>query len=369
MRLIPQGIRGNCHGTGEKTGRVMFASARIRFHIGTAVFRLVHSSSQLYNGDLWFRNPSASPPKHTSRTQTLPPLRSLYRRRTGSVRGPASPPLLPQAAGRRVRLQGVIGLFFVVRRSKDSLIRHLEMNAASAPSKLYSDDVSLIVVLLDVNPFFWASSAAAAGDSASSHHPTTTLAFSKLLNHVRPPNLCLNGEESHQDLKSNPQDSVFIRSSHCSIPFSSSTSSTRSSLLPPASTPAATSMTRETVKGGQQVVVCPPSAQRFFVGWRSLWSRIGFRGRAPIRWSPLVYLPCYLDLSLLHCAVSYDGFFLLFEMFFLFSCGCMVLDCGTDTQRVFRSRARHPQPRVSSTFYRFYACRVLQMDLNSMLLM
>ncbi|RWW06732.1 hypothetical protein GW17_00029920 [Ensete ventricosum] len=151
MRLIPQGIRGNCHGTGEKTGRVMFASARIRFHIGTAVFRLVHSSSQLYNGDLWFRNPSASPPKHTSRTQTLPPLRSLYRRRTGSVRGPASPPLLPQAAGRRVR-----------------------------------HDVSLIVVLLDVNPFFWASSAAAAGDSASSHHPTTTLAFSKLLNHVIP---------------------------------------------------------------------------------------------------------------------------------------------------------------------------------------
>ncbi|THU60883.1 hypothetical protein C4D60_Mb07t17420 [Musa balbisiana] len=60
------------------------------------------------------------------------------------------------------------------------------MNAASAPSKLYSDDVSLIVVLLDANPFFWASSAAAAGDSASSHHPTTTLPFSKLLNHVIP---------------------------------------------------------------------------------------------------------------------------------------------------------------------------------------
>ncbi|XVE95466.1 hypothetical protein REPUB_Repub02eG0100000 [Reevesia pubescens] len=29
---------------------------------------------------------------------------------------------------------------------------------ASAPAKLYADDVSLVVVLLDTNPFFWASS-------------------------------------------------------------------------------------------------------------------------------------------------------------------------------------------------------------------
>ncbi|XVF39357.1 hypothetical protein PTKIN_Ptkin01aG0028300 [Pterospermum kingtungense] len=29
---------------------------------------------------------------------------------------------------------------------------------ASAPSKLYADYVSLVVVLLDTNPFFWSSS-------------------------------------------------------------------------------------------------------------------------------------------------------------------------------------------------------------------
>ncbi|WOL19129.1 general transcription and DNA repair factor IIH subunit TFB4 isoform X1 [Canna indica] len=87
------------------------------------------------------------------------------------------------------------------------------MNSVSTPSKLYSgnftyissspflyflpplmgllilwqsDDVSLIVVLLDVNPFFWASSAASVGDSTSPHHPTAILSFSKLLNHVIP---------------------------------------------------------------------------------------------------------------------------------------------------------------------------------------
>nr|XP_018683987.1 PREDICTED: uncharacterized protein LOC103991438 isoform X4 [Musa acuminata subsp. malaccensis] len=104
-----------------------------------------------------------------------------------------------------------------------------------------------------------------------------------------------------------PSPSFLIMSSHCSIPFSSSTSSTRSSLLPPASTPVATSTTRETVEGDQHVGVCPPSVRRFFVGWRSLWSRTGSRGRAPTRWSPLVYLPCSLDRSLLHCAI-YRGF-------------------------------------------------------------
>ncbi|XP_050213232.1 general transcription and DNA repair factor IIH subunit TFB4 isoform X2 [Mercurialis annua] len=40
---------------------------------------------------------------------------------------------------------------------------------ASAPSKLYSDDVSLVVVLLDTNPFFWA---------------TSSLPFSQFLSHV-----------------------------------------------------------------------------------------------------------------------------------------------------------------------------------------
>ncbi|KAJ6809562.1 putative general transcription factor IIH subunit 3 [Iris pallida] len=46
---------------------------------------------------------------------------------------------------------------------------------AAAPSKLYSDDVSLAVVLLDTNPFFWASAAA-----------SSSLPFSKFLNHVIP---------------------------------------------------------------------------------------------------------------------------------------------------------------------------------------
>lgn len=40
---------------------------------------------------------------------------------------------------------------------------------ASAPSKLYSDDVSLVVMLLDTNPFFWSSS---------------SLSFSQFLTHV-----------------------------------------------------------------------------------------------------------------------------------------------------------------------------------------
>ncbi|KAG6655528.1 general transcription and DNA repair factor IIH subunit TFB4 isoform X1 [Carya illinoinensis] len=40
---------------------------------------------------------------------------------------------------------------------------------ASAPSKLYADDVSLLVVLLDTNPFFWSS---------------FSLPFSKFLSHV-----------------------------------------------------------------------------------------------------------------------------------------------------------------------------------------
>ncbi|XVF36892.1 hypothetical protein REPUB_Repub19eG0098000 [Reevesia pubescens] len=40
---------------------------------------------------------------------------------------------------------------------------------ASAPSKLYADDVSLVVVLLDTNPFFWSSS---------------SLSFSQFISHV-----------------------------------------------------------------------------------------------------------------------------------------------------------------------------------------
>ncbi|XP_026663879.1 general transcription and DNA repair factor IIH subunit TFB4 isoform X1 [Phoenix dactylifera] len=54
----------------------------------------------------------------------------------------------------------------------------------SAPSKLYSDDVSLVVVLLDTNPFFWA--AGAGGGNTSPHHPAATLPFAKFLNHVIP---------------------------------------------------------------------------------------------------------------------------------------------------------------------------------------
>ncbi|XP_057974787.1 general transcription and DNA repair factor IIH subunit TFB4 isoform X2 [Malania oleifera] len=42
---------------------------------------------------------------------------------------------------------------------------------ASVPSKLYSDDVSLLMVLLDTNPFFWSS-------------PNTSLSFSNFLSNV-----------------------------------------------------------------------------------------------------------------------------------------------------------------------------------------
>lgn len=47
--------------------------------------------------------------------------------------------------------------------------------AAPPPAKLYTDDVSLLVVLLDTNPFFW-SNVATANSSA--------LLFSHFLNHV-----------------------------------------------------------------------------------------------------------------------------------------------------------------------------------------
>ncbi|XP_057504984.1 general transcription and DNA repair factor IIH subunit TFB4 [Actinidia eriantha] len=42
----------------------------------------------------------------------------------------------------------------------------------SVPSKLYTDDVSLLMVLLDTNPFFWSAATA------------TSLSFSKFLSHV-----------------------------------------------------------------------------------------------------------------------------------------------------------------------------------------
>ncbi|KAI3951611.1 hypothetical protein MKX01_018727, partial [Papaver californicum] len=44
---------------------------------------------------------------------------------------------------------------------------------ASAPSKQYSDDVSLVMVLLDTNPFFWGG-----------ENTTTKVSFSCFLNHV-----------------------------------------------------------------------------------------------------------------------------------------------------------------------------------------
>ncbi|RZC54200.1 hypothetical protein C5167_013060 [Papaver somniferum] len=43
----------------------------------------------------------------------------------------------------------------------------------SAPSKQYSDDVSLVMVLLDTNPFFWGG-----------ENTTTKVSFSNFLNHV-----------------------------------------------------------------------------------------------------------------------------------------------------------------------------------------
>ncbi|XP_058089602.1 general transcription and DNA repair factor IIH subunit TFB4 isoform X2 [Magnolia sinica] len=49
---------------------------------------------------------------------------------------------------------------------------------APAPSKLYSDDVSLLVVALDTNPFFWGG--------ASSNPNTPSLSFSRFLNHLLP---------------------------------------------------------------------------------------------------------------------------------------------------------------------------------------
>ncbi|KAK8941186.1 hypothetical protein KSP39_PZI010224 [Platanthera zijinensis] len=51
---------------------------------------------------------------------------------------------------------------------------------SAAPSKIYSDDVSLVVVLLDVNPLFWAAGAGAAGGN----HPAPILPIVKLLNDV-----------------------------------------------------------------------------------------------------------------------------------------------------------------------------------------
>ncbi|XP_068643401.1 general transcription and DNA repair factor IIH subunit TFB4 [Aristolochia californica] len=48
--------------------------------------------------------------------------------------------------------------------------------ASAAPTKLYSDDVSLVVVLIDTNPFYW----------TTSENNSTSLTFAHFINHVLP---------------------------------------------------------------------------------------------------------------------------------------------------------------------------------------
>eukprot|EP00262_Sarcandra_glabra_P019585 TRINITY_DN742_c0_g1_i1.p1 TRINITY_DN742_c0_g1~~TRINITY_DN742_c0_g1_i1.p1 ORF type:complete len:271 (-),score=17.99 TRINITY_DN742_c0_g1_i1:253-1065(-) len=51
---------------------------------------------------------------------------------------------------------------------------------APTPTKLYSDDVSLVVVLLDVNPFFWGG----INNNTTTNNHTSIISFSNFLNHV-----------------------------------------------------------------------------------------------------------------------------------------------------------------------------------------
>ncbi|KAG0476492.1 hypothetical protein HPP92_013333 [Vanilla planifolia] len=50
----------------------------------------------------------------------------------------------------------------------------------SVQTKLYSDDASLVVVLIDVNPYFWATAASGVGGGVN--HSSATIPFAKFLN-------------------------------------------------------------------------------------------------------------------------------------------------------------------------------------------
>ncbi|KAI3909378.1 hypothetical protein MKW98_007902 [Papaver atlanticum] len=63
--------------------------------------------------------------------------------------------------------------FFKYLREHLSVISGPVTVMDSAPSKQYSDDVSLVMVLLDTNPFFWGG-----------ENTTTKVSFSNFLNHV-----------------------------------------------------------------------------------------------------------------------------------------------------------------------------------------
>ncbi|XP_077213287.1 basal transcription factor complex subunit-like protein isoform X2 [Tasmannia lanceolata] len=56
------------------------------------------------------------------------------------------------------------------------------MASTTPAAKLYTDDVSLVVVLLDANPFFWGASTTT--NNNNNNNNSNPLSFSKFLNHV-----------------------------------------------------------------------------------------------------------------------------------------------------------------------------------------
>ncbi|KAG6501166.1 hypothetical protein ZIOFF_041036 [Zingiber officinale] len=194
------------------------------------------------------------------------------------------------------------------------------MNSASAPSKLYSNDVSLLVVLLDANPFFWASSAAASGDSASQHHPTAVLSFSKLLNHVIPflSSLLLLNQFNQVVLITTGVNS-------CSYIYDSE-------------------------EGGAESATgkVPAACSKILLRLEEFLTKDRLLGKDPdkaVASSVSSLLSGSLSLAL--CCILNSST----KCFFFHSYAGMVdllaLDFGVDIQRIFRSGTRHPQPRGS----------------------
>ncbi|EHA8588546.1 putative general transcription and DNA repair factor IIH subunit TFB4 [Cocos nucifera] len=68
------------------------------------------------------------------------------------------------------------------KSSSASLFLYICLSLIPLPLYKTTDDVSLVVVLLDTNPFFWAGG----GGNTTPHHPAATLPFAKFLNHVIP---------------------------------------------------------------------------------------------------------------------------------------------------------------------------------------
>ncbi|KAK6257505.1 hypothetical protein QUC31_000964 [Theobroma cacao] len=173
---------------------------------------------------------------------------------------------------------------------------------ASAPSKLYADDVSLVVVLVDTNPFFWSAS---------------SLSFSQFLSHVL---AFLNAILTLNQL--NQVVVIATGYNSCNYIFDSS------------------SDLNQSFENGRMPVMCSSLLQKleeFLIKDEQLSKEVpeGRIKSSLLSGSLSMALCCILSATL----VLY--LLLLMLMFGFF----MIL---IDIQRVFRSGALHPHPRFTN---------------------